>query len=212
MNDLVENELNKIRTHPKPRIMTYLNLIKSAVQPKGMFPNDEEMEATFGKDVTTLLHQLHNVDIYISCSDIFDRKITNDEELEDLRKDVAKFLKNEKKTSKIIDVQIMIVKKWIKEHTKTFTQEQLAPILEKVRSAHDEKWIQQEHVTELWSNGEIISTKGGELYGYRSNFSRSPSLSNKFNWEFPMKSGNLSYAIVESEEVANELRNMMLSL
>ena len=210
--DLVENERDKIRNHPKPRFMEYLNLIKSAVQPKGTFPNNEEMEAIFGKDIAMTLHHLNSLDVYIDITELFRREIVTDRDLETFRNDVAKFLKNEKKSAKITDVMIMIVKKWIKENTKTFTQEQLKPILEKVQAAHDEKWIQQTHVTELWSDGEIISTKGGYLYGHRSNFSFAPPLTHKFDWVFPMKQGELSYAIVESEQVARELRNMMLAL
>jgi hypothetical protein len=86
---------------------------------------------------------------------------------------------------------------------------------ELVEKYHDEKLKQNGHVYLLFNDGELISTKGGELFGQR-NFHQfqHPILSKEeaFRFEMPNKCGDMSYCCVPSTKAANSIRLAMLSV
>jgi hypothetical protein len=124
--------------------------------------------------------------------------------------DIDGFLKNNEMTVQIFEVAIFLLESFAKPHRKIIPFEKLAELHKDIMLAHDEKWIQQAYVTELWSDGEITSQKGCDLYQYRSVFTREPPFNHSFEWTLARKHSNgQSYVILESEEVASAFRARM---
>lgn len=82
-------------------------------------------------------------------------------------------------------------------------------------SYHNDQFKQQPSVIMAWSNGEITITKGGELFGQRSLHQICGEIpgTERFGWfkNFPIKNNDISsYAIVETEEQAYEIRGLII--
>jgi hypothetical protein len=83
------------------------------------------------------------------------------------------------------------------------------------RVYHNEVYKQDPDVWMIWGNGSVTLTKGGELFGQRSlhQIAREIPGTECFYWlsKFPIKSGEKdSYAIVESEDKAFEIRGLII--
>ncbi len=80
-------------------------------------------------------------------------------------------------------------------------------INDQVLKLHDIKYTKEYHVYELYSDGEILTTKGGELYGDRTFFSDMPAMILP-EFTFPIKNKNLSYAVMTCKD-ARMMRKKM---
>ena len=79
---------------------------------------------------------------------------------------------------------------------------------------HDEAYIHQNgtaHVVMVYSDGEIVFTKGGELFGQRGMHCIRPSFIpvEQDPGFFPMPSGKTSHAIVKNSEEGDLLREAL---
>lgn len=132
--------------------------------------------------------------------------------LETLRGRVENYLRYVAGLVPVYQEMISLVTAWIAARAKTVPFVASEELQKQIWQAHDEKWIHRAHVTTLYSDGEITSEKGGELYGARSVFTVAPPLLNKFELRLPLARGDCSYAILESVEVARDFRERMESL
>jgi len=205
--DPPEELRNKIRSAPRSNALYYLDLLKKCCNGHcdGRFgPSEKQTLGIFGINIFTTINLLddlageyrrHNI------TDLMNNEITEQK--------VDEYLEDNLNECKIYDTLIMIIESWIKKNKKEFTD----PILEAdICYADDNKWIQQDHVTELYDDGTITSQKGRDLYGCRSVFTRAPALLHDFKMKFPRKNGDSTYAIVESEAIAIALRERMITL
>ena len=67
-------------------------------------------------------------------------------------------------------------------------------------------------ITLLWNDGEITTTKGGWAFLKRSQFSVIGSITSGKHVEMPRSYGDFTYAIVENEAKAFEIRKLMSEL
>lgn len=80
---------------------------------------------------------------------------------------------------------------------------------------HNESLKKDASVWMIWSDGRVTLTKGGDLFGQRSLHEMAGDIpgTKHFGWssEFPVKvEDNLSYAIVQNEEQAHEIREAII--
>lgn len=79
-----------------------------------------------------------------------------------------------------------------------------------IASRHKPECRERSMVWQVWEDGEVTLTKGGELWGLRSLHMMQGGHVSPFPLEvMPVQETRHSYAIVESEEVANEIRTAM---
>lgn len=208
----IEKHRDRIRSGPRSRDMRYLNLIKKAVPPKhrALFASEEQIKLTLGVELDTTLTYLSRFQRK-SCSRHDISHLMNGifEDVAAFGKMVDEYLEDEKKHAEITEVMIALLKDWIEKNQKHVPHELLVDLERDMWAANNNKWIQQQHVWEIWSDGEIITTKGGDLYGARSEFSFHPPLLHKFNMKLPRVRNELSYCTVETEEIAIGFRNRM---
>lgn len=87
---------------------------------------------------------------------------------------------------------------------------------EKIASTYHNEQLKTtgDHVLMAWGDGRVTSTKGGDLFGQRSLHELCGNIpgSEHFGWskDFPVKSGDTSYAIVENEDQAHEIRGAII--
>ncbi len=216
MEKLAEIQRDRIREEPKPRTMYYLNLLTSIVQPVDYLPSDEEERKVLGDELaTTLQFLLAHCALLIQKYDITDimgREIKTDQDFQKLSDDIDGYIENNKIGIQFKEVMINLLKTWVEEHKKAVPFDKLKELHQEIMAAHDEKWIDQSNVTELWSNGEITSQKGGQLYGYRSVFSIAAPFRDNFDWTFAKTRCNESFVILESSAVAKQFRLKMAEI
>jgi hypothetical protein len=211
----IEKHRDRIRCSPHPRTMKYLNLIKKAVPPpeNRQFPSEEQTRATLGVELDTTLNYLTKFERKkYSRQNMLDLMRNDFDDVDAFSKMVDEYIEDEKKCCEITEISISLLKDWIKKNQKHVPHELLVDLEKDMCAANDNKWIEQDHVWEIWSDGEIVTTKGRYLYGARSMFSFHPSLLHKFDMKLPRSQNGLTYCIVESEAVAIEFRNRMISI
>lgn len=122
---------------------------------------------------------------------------------------VDTFITNNNFVCQLTNTQNAILQQWIDNNKTTIDGDLLLVVQKEIIDAHDKKWTEKRNVVHLYSDGEITCQKGGELYGHRTMFTITPRLVAKFKMDLPMVSGDVSFAIVESLDVANQLRQKL---
>ena len=218
----IEQLRDRIRSAPLPATIHYLNRLSVAVGGAKKYPTDSDVRAHCGDELAITLNSLMELiesydSQHRSISELMDETITES--------DVDKYLECNKMVCQLTYTLILLVDHWIETHRKIVPASQLEGLLREICLAHDTKWTQQHNVTLLYSDGEITSQKGGELYGLRSVFTLESALPAHFEcarsapdgashleWQFPMSENEQSYAIVESLEVARAFREKMVAI
>ena len=198
-----------------PDGMRYLALISKATQRK--LASDEEMDATFGPEMVHAIHKLTEAafkhsDIALVAYKVIDKDVKTASDMKLLMESALKYKETMRIACSYMDKAINEVQIWIDNHRKTIPRHLLQDLLRDINAAHNNKWTQLDNVCELRQNGEIMTTKGGTLYGARSYFSRAPPLLSLFDWTLPITTSSTSFAILESEECAKEFRARMQTI
>jgi hypothetical protein len=188
--------------------MSYLNLIGKIT---GMqYPTDKLLKETIGKTyehiefLQKFLHSNYPTnDLSFMYRDVTDTQA--------FIKKVDTWIFNHEKMNALYTVMIDILQKWLEQNTKVISENHLISLQTDIVAAHDLKLIKENHVYHFYSDGEITSTKGGEIYGTRSTFSMSPPLIDKFMLTLPMQNSGLTYAVVTYEK-AKEFRERMIQI
>lgn len=193
----------------KPKTWDFLSLLEQSTQHKS---SDNGMLNTFGPELCKQINDLQGqVSVLYGKYDI--QHLFTDVPSAELNAQLRSYIVDNQVMCQITDQMIDLVKRWIETHTVVVPSVVSDELLKEVQQAHSREWIKQAHVYELYNDGEILTTKGDYLYGQRSFFTVAPPLNTKFEWEFPIKKDSkFSYAIVQTQEKAEELRAKMEQL
>jgi hypothetical protein len=199
---------NKIRTAPRDNGLYFLGLLKKCCNGScdGVYgPSDELMIKIFGSETAMIINRLQKLASENRRHGINDVMENTTEEK------VKEYLEDNLNDCAIYNTLSLLIETWIRNNKKEFSDPQLES---EICAVDNDKWIEQWHVTELYSDGTITSQKGRDLYGWRSVFTIEPPLLHNFKMTFPRKSGNedKSFVVVESEAVAKAFRNRMIAL
>ena len=208
--DASEALRDRIRKAPRDNGLYFWTLMTKACNGKcdGRFgPSDPQIKEVFGQEIASAIELFHTLLKQYRKHDI--RELMEGEITEEK---VKAYLEDNLNICHIYNALCLLIENWIEKNKKEIDDEQL---VKEICAAHDEKWINQDHVTELYDDGHITSQKGGELYGWRSVFTFHPALLHNFKMKLPRKEGGengRTYAILESQEVAVAFRNRMVAL
>lgn len=87
--------------------------------------------------------------------------------------------------------------------------ESLEKINALVAQHHDETLLKENMVVMIWGDGEITTQKGGDLLWQRQLICLRPPLGEKLNIKMPVRFKHSSFAVVPSEAIAAEIRELM---
>ena len=206
--DPTEELREKVRRAPRNNALYFIGLLKKCCNGKcdGTYgPSDKQTLEIFGLETFTTIKQIDGLANEYRRHDIRDVMENTTEQK------VKEYLEDNLDECKIYDVLVLLIETWIKKNKKEFIDTELE---KEICAADDDKWIQQDHVIELYSDGRITSQKGRDLYGWRSVFSVAAPLLHDFKMKLPRKTGgdDRTYAILESEELALAFRDRMITL
>jgi len=208
--DATEALRDRIRKAPRDNGPYFWTLMTKACngQCSSKFgPSEEEIKTVFGQEIASAIELFHRLLKQYRKHDI--RELMEGEITEEK---VKAYLDDNLNSCHIYNTLCLLIENWIEKNKKEIVDENLE---KEICAAHDEKWIDQDHVTELYDDGHITSQKGGELYGWRSVFTFHPALLHNFKMKLPRKEGGengRTYAILESQEVAVAFRDRMIAL
>lgn len=210
---------NEIENSPGIRSMDYLNLLRQITNNDSFLPSMDDVGVIVGPDLIMTLKVLHdnckwpdnNIHAKIR-SDI--NKIDN---FDLLNQEMTKWLKVNLQAHYSFEVRITLLENWInsKKIIINISDEIISDFEQRVASAHDWSLTKKdggEHVTKLFNDGEINSTKSGHCYGERSIFISHHPLINYPKVKFPISIGNFSYVVLPEElalQFRTEMANMM---
>jgi hypothetical protein len=202
-----EQLVKQILEAPGPRETTYIDLLRKITNSK--YPTDEESERILGSKIWNALQVI---------SETYELPDTNIYELLNKPNDanfsqMKTWLRKNELCVIGMELQIKILENWITSRAREIPEDIIKKFEEKVASLHD--WslteIQGDHCHRLWSDGEINSTKSGDIYGLRNVFVDESEVLGCPKFKFPVESGRYSYAVLPLE-TAQELRKEILEM
>lgn len=212
LSQQIEDEQNRIReVCVKSRAIEYLALLGKVTQTK--WYTDKQIAVALGEKTyaaITFLDKFMNQ--HYKRHQIGDLMRDDVSDIEAYKKKVAEFIYDEEKSVAIFSLMIDIINKWLIQNEKVIASDALKQIQRDIIEAHNTEFTKNHCVYHFYSDGEITSTKGGDIYGMRSTFLIAPPLKDKYQLELPLSHNVFSYAIVESEEIAQGFRNRLINL
>jgi hypothetical protein len=175
-------------------------------------PSDEELELALGpehtKFIITLSKLISKLFPEMTFMTELQKVIENNESpapglADKLRAHIADMQKMVDAVNTQINYLEMIIAQRKEQAQKKVeaNQDEVDAINDLVAKLHSEdNATQANDAYELYSDGEIMSTKGGELYGLRSKFQRVCPMILAPVFKFPLKKGNFTYAILKRED------------
>jgi len=110
-----------------------------------------------------------------------------------------------------------LLEQWINQQKVNISKqppEIISAFEKKIENNH--KWeltkVDGTHAIRLYNDGEINTTKAGHCYGQRSVFNVRPALINCPQFTFPVQIGKFSYVVLQTEELAIQLREEMQNM
>ncbi len=209
-NSKKQELIGRLQNCKQPDYQKYLRLLKIVTNSNNI-PSDEETIKAIGENANNTIKYLYMLEEKRKIDYEINRKVYNiKNEIDDkLIQEVDQYIKNNEYVSKINDMRIMILSDIIKENeSKIELQEnknEINEINKEVKSLHNPKLKENMRVYHLWSDGEIDSTKGGEIYNMRSTFTMKPPITkNGSYFSFPVlndgKDNSQTYAIIEEND------------
>lgn len=191
--------------------MELLNkLCASTMNPYSLGPNEDQMKEALGEESTNFICKLLNLINHNYPEMTFDkefRKAIQDGEVADELADQLKEYNTQ--LQKIVDItntEIIYLEQLIDERKELVQQkadansEEVKAINDLVAKLHDLANANAPEAYELFNDGEIQTTKGGELYGQRSSFQSEKPMQLPPVFKFPLKRGNYTYAVLKPED------------
>lgn len=191
--------------------MELLNkLCVSTMNPHSLAPTDNQMKEALGEESANFICKLLDLNNRTYPKMTFDkelRKAIQDGEVVDGLADQLKEYNTQlRKVVDITNTQIIYLEQLIDERKELVQQktdansEEVKAINDLVAELHDLANADTDHAYELFNDGEIQTTKGGELYGQRSSFQSEKPMLLAPVFEFPLKRGKYSYAVLKYED------------
>ncbi len=182
------------------------------------FPSDEELELSIGISNTQVLKQLKDLSHYhfpnMSQFSIARANPNDPQSIETIRQAIKK-MQNVVYISK---TQILFLEQLIEARQKLAEQKAQANLGE-VQAINELVWslhsrsnaTDSHHAYELFEDGEVQTTKGGELYGERSYFQTAGPMILADVFKFPCHRSGFTFAILKHEDCL-AIRERMLKL
>lgn len=200
------------------KFMTYLHLLNQVcghlTGKYQLCPTDEQIEKCMSKtqcNSLNILNELYDKTSFQLNNDVYEVLYSgNKEKIKAIECHVKTYITSQRKANNVVKTMITLVEDIINSKKKVGNKEQILTINSKVTKLHNMSHVEDRHVYELWSDGEIRSTKGNGLYGQRSFFTTKKSMVLPEGFVFPVSyTDDLSYAIMSLDE-CDEIRSEML--
>jgi len=181
-------------------------------------PTEQQMQAALGEEsanfICKLLDLINHTYPKMTFSEELATAMLHGEVADGLADRVKEYNAQLQKVVTITNTEIIYLEQLIDER-KALVQlkadensEEVRAINGLVAELHDLANADADHAYELFSDGEIQTTKGGELYGERSYFQCEKPMLLAPVFEFPLKRGKYTYAILKHEDCC-AIRNRM---
>ena len=203
--------VEQIENSPTIRGQYYLELVQIVTNSSSIFnPTMLKLESVIGSELFDKLGQLEtewpNSQIH---QKIYENNVTINE--------METWITQHEIARKSYEERILLLEQWINQqevNTSKPSPEIILAFEKKILDNH--QWslttIDGTHAIRLYNDGEINTTKAGHCYGWRSVFKIRPALINYPVLTFPVQSGKFSYVVLQTEQLALQLREEMSNL
>jgi hypothetical protein len=210
-----------IKNSPSIRAMYYISLQKRITDENGLSACSEKLKEKIGENLFITLNVIQE-NFKWPDNNIYKQMYTDEmsgtnESREELIKNMEVWLKQYEKTYRAFEVMIDLLENYIENYKKSIMLSsnkimEIKLLEEKINSLHDFSLTKVEGGSAclLYNDGEIVTTKSGKIYGSRSMFtSYEPLLVYYPELNLAIKEYKLSYVVLSSVELANQLREEM---